>query len=27
VLAALFMLIFYNDFRWVFFKLKEMLGA
>jgi regulator of sigma E protease len=25
--AALFMLIFYNDFRWVFFKIKEVLGA
>lgn len=27
VLAALFLLIFYNDFRWVFFKIKELLGA
>jgi regulator of sigma E protease len=27
VLAALFVLIFYNDFRWVFFKLKEMHGT
>ena len=27
LLVALFMLIFFNDFRWVFYKLKGLLGA
>ncbi|NLH49938.1 MAG: RIP metalloprotease RseP [Myxococcales bacterium] len=27
VIVALFLLIFYNDFRWVFFKIKELLGT